>query len=128
MPRSIPEKDLQMRSPKLFVPALALTALVALGGTALAANDTAAPSEDRVAAEPAPATSALAREYEGPGTDTAPREYEGPGTDTAPTAREIAEPYEGPGTTAGPVHTCLLLDGREVCDTFGETDEGPGTR
>jgi hypothetical protein len=130
-----------MRSPKLLVSAVTLTALVALGGAALAANDPAptAPSSDaaRDAAsettapaveDEGPGTETAPREDEGPGTETAPREDEGPGTDATPASREVAEPYEGPGTTDGPVHTCLQLDGREVCDTFGESDEGPGTR
>ena len=27
-----------------------------------------------------------------------------------------------------PSHECRVLDGREVCDIFGEVDEGPGTQ
>lgn len=43
------------------------------------------------------------------------------------TAGEVAEPYEGPGTVDEPVYACVTLEGRQVCDTFGESDEGPGT-
>jgi hypothetical protein len=129
-----------MRSPKLLVVAVSATALVALAGAALAASPD--PVDDRITttgqvAPAARATSSteaadtaeraateVAEPYEGPGTTAELAEpYEGPGT-----TAEVAEPYEGPGTTDGPVHACLQIDGRMVCDTFGESDEGPGTR
>lgn len=69
-----------------------------------------------------------------PVSDSTPREVaepdEGPGTTTRPApapAAERAEPYEGPGTVDEPTYACLTMDGRQICDTFGESDEGPGT-
>ena len=59
--------------------------------------------------------------------EAAPDEKPQPTPVTDTTAREIAEPYEGPGTVDEPVPTCLTVQGRQVCDTFGESDEGPGT-
>jgi hypothetical protein len=137
-----------MRSPKLLVVAVSATALVALAGAALAASPDPVDDRTSTTAEASPMarvtstgtvadTSEVAEPSEGPGTTVEVAEpsegpdttvevaepYEGPGTTV-----EVAEPYEGPGTTHGPVHACLPIDGRVVCDTFGESDEGPGTR
>lgn len=88
--------------PALAAALLAATTLVVGGavGGVLADDE---PRPERV-----PVSSVV--EDEGPGTETVPatREDEGPGTDTVP---------------AEPRYTCV--DG--VCDTYGESTEGPGT-
>lgn len=126
-----------MQAPKLLVTTLALAASIALGATALAATQDEFPQAPAVARDTASNPSGeVVEPDEGPGTDVAPaREVaepdEGPGTDTPP-VREGGE-YEGPGTDIVPPGTtaqydCRVIDDREVCDTFDEADEGPGTR
>lgn len=41
-----------------------------------------------------------------------------------PAAGTVGTPAEG---ADGPVYDCREIDGSQVCDTFGESDEGPGT-
>ena len=59
---------------------------------------------------------------------------EGPGTTTPPAEAPPAPPSSTPSAVDGnpadrnePVHDCREVAGDEVCDTYGETDEGPGT-
>jgi hypothetical protein len=123
-----------MRSAKLLVAGLTASALVVIAGTALASTPegtalASTPEATDLAATPAatdlaatPAATDLAAT---PGTiDLAAT----PGTTDDVANSEGAEPYEGPGTTDEPVYACLPIDGRTICDTFGEAEEGPGTR
>jgi hypothetical protein len=122
-----------MRSVKLLLAGLTASALVVIAGTALAST----PDTADLTATPGPADLTATSEA----TDltatpdaadlTATRDTTDlasvpEGTDRVP-ASEGAEPYEGPGTTDEPVYACLPIDGRTICDTFGEAEEGPGT-
>ncbi|MFA9429861.1 hypothetical protein [Egicoccus sp. AB-alg2] len=109
-----------MRSRSLLLGSL--TAVTVVATTAVALAGTSAGADPVV--EPASAKTTVVAP-----TDEVAEPSEGPGTGTPP-ARDDAE-YEGPGTDVPPQrvarYDCRELDGTEVCDTFDEVDEGPGT-
>ena len=70
------------------------------------------------------AGTALALPDEADVPDPAPAPATEPEPEPEPAAGTVGTPAEG---ADGAVYDCREIDGREVCDTFGESDEGPGT-
>ena len=147
-----------MRSPSMTVLALVLSGLAAIGTTALAApfgDDPDGPSNLREIGEPDGAetrpprpdpVAGVADAERSPGTSSTSPPVDGDESETAPPddepepvfdcrtidGTEICDTFgehdEGPGTTTPePVYDCRTINGTEICDTFGEHDEGPGT-
>ena len=107
-----------MPSPRLLVISLALVTSIALGATALATTQGDATREAPTTREGVVQPAGEAESDDAPDTATPPLQEDGdavdPGTDV-------------PGGTSAQ-YDCRVIDDREVCDTFDEADEGPGTR
>ena len=125
-----------MRSPLTVVVAAALATVTTLGATAFArpGDDHPDVPEDRTQ----PGDDISIEELRLP--EVKPREIKRkPETSEAripvppvgsPAEAGRGEPSPAPEESAQPpeaVHDCRLVEGRRICDTFGETDEGPGT-
>lgn len=116
-----------MKRSTLLPFALALAAVAALAGAAFAAGTV--PDDQTNAAQPANEIEGSdVDEVSGAGSDATTVDVLEPAPSSGEASAEPAEPYEGPGTVDEPVYACLTVEGREVCDTFGESDEGLGSR
>ena len=113
-----------MKRSTILSASLALAGVAALAAVGAAAWST--PDQQQTTVEPA---GVIERPDEAIDTeaDVAPVDLPQPTPASDTTAREVAEHFEGPGTVDEPTYACLTIEGRQVCDTFGESDEGPGT-